>query len=119
MDSTGIRFCGDGERLARERGASRRRQRRNVDILTDAGTGDVRAVEFSSSGQGESPLLPELLSQRPSDEPVTTVPSRQFAAQSLAGQWTVPMTRGGVMGRSSNEGTVQSYPSVETAAPRR
>lgn len=39
----------------------------------DAGTGDVRAVEFTSSCQGGSPLLPELLAQIPSDEPIETV----------------------------------------------
>ncbi len=39
----------------------------------DAGTGDVRAVEFTSSRQGDSPLLPELLSQIPPDEPINTV----------------------------------------------
>jgi len=39
----------------------------------DAGTGDVRAVEFISSRQGDSPLFPELVSQIPSDEPISTV----------------------------------------------
>lgn len=39
----------------------------------DAGTGDIRAVEFTSSRQGDSPLLPELLSQIPNDETIETV----------------------------------------------
>lgn len=39
----------------------------------DAGTGDVRAVEFTSSRQGDSPLLPELLAQVPPDQPIETV----------------------------------------------
>ena len=46
---TGIKFRGDGEWLARKHGASRRRQWRKVHIAMDAGTGDVRAVEFTSS----------------------------------------------------------------------
>lgn len=39
----------------------------------DAGTGDVSALEFTSSRQGDSPLLPELLSQIPPDKPIDTV----------------------------------------------
>ena len=65
IDSTGIKFRGDGEWLTRKHGASRRRQWRKVHIAMDAGTDDVRAVEFTSSRQGDSPLLPELLSQIP------------------------------------------------------
>ncbi|BAQ67653.1 transposase [Rhodovulum sulfidophilum] len=73
IDSTGIKFRGDGEWLARKHGASRRRQWRKGHLAMDAGTGDVRAVEFTSSRQGDSPLLPELLSQIPPDEPIDTV----------------------------------------------
>ena len=39
----------------------------------DAGTGDVRAVEFTSSRQGDSPLLPELLAQVPLEEMIGMV----------------------------------------------
>ena len=39
----------------------------------DAGTGDVRAVEFTSSRQGDSPLLPDLLAQIPPEETIGTV----------------------------------------------
>jgi hypothetical protein len=73
IDSTGIKFRGDGEWLVRKHGASRRRQWRKVHIAMDTGTGDVRAVEFTSSRQGDSPLLPELLAQIPPDEPIETV----------------------------------------------
>ncbi len=73
IDSTGIKFRGDGEWQARKHGPSRRRQWRKVHIAMDAGTGDVRAVEFTSSRQGDSPLLPELLAQIPPEETVGTV----------------------------------------------
>lgn len=73
VDSTSIKFRGNGEWLTRKHGASRRRQWRKLHIALDAGTGDVRAVEFTSSRQGDSPLLPELLSQIPPDEPINTV----------------------------------------------
>ncbi len=39
----------------------------------DAQTGDVRAVEFTSSRQGDSPLLPDLLAQIPEDEEIGSV----------------------------------------------
>ncbi|ANB33763.1 hypothetical protein M2324_002541 [Rhodovulum sulfidophilum] len=73
IDSTGIKFRGDGEWQVRQHGASRRRQWRKVHIAGDAGTGDVRALEFTSSRQGDNPLLPELLKQIPPDEPSDTV----------------------------------------------
>ena len=72
IDSTGIKFRGDGEWQARKHGPSRR-QWRKVHIAMDAGTGDVRAVEFTSSRQGDSPLLPNLLTQIPSEETIGTV----------------------------------------------
>ena len=73
IDSTGIKFRGDGEWQARKHGPSRRRQWRKVHIALDAGTGDVRAIEFTSSRQGDSPLLPELLAQIPPEEAIGTV----------------------------------------------
>lgn len=39
----------------------------------DTTTGDIRAVEFTSSRQGDSPILPELLSQIPATEDIETV----------------------------------------------
>lgn len=73
IDSTGIKFRGDGEWQARKHGPSRRRQWRKVHLAMDAGTGDVRAVELTSSRQGDSPLLPELLAQIPPEETIGTV----------------------------------------------
>ncbi len=73
IDSTGIKFRGDGEWLAKKHGPSRRRQWRKVHIAMDTETGDIRAVEFTSSRQGDSPLLPDLLAQIPEDEEIATV----------------------------------------------
>lgn len=73
VDSTGIKFRGDGEWLARKHGPSRRRQWRKVHIAMDTETGDMRAVEFTSSRQGDSPLPPELLAQIPEGEEIVTV----------------------------------------------
>ena len=69
----GIKFRGDGEWQARKHGPSRRRQWRKVHIAMDTSTGDVRAVEFTSSRQGDSPLLPDLLAQISPEEAIGTV----------------------------------------------
>ena len=73
MGSTGMKFLGDGEWLARKHGTHRRRQYRKVHLAMDAGTGDIRAVEFTSSREGDSPVLPDLLDQIPPNEPIGTV----------------------------------------------
>ena len=53
VDSTGIKFLGDGEWLARKHGTHRRRQYRKVHLAMDTATGDIRAVEFTSSREGD------------------------------------------------------------------
>ncbi|MBB1493395.1 IS5 family transposase, partial [Paracoccus sp. MC1854] len=73
VDSTGIKFLGDGEWLARKHGTHRRRQYRKVHLAMDTATGDIRAVEFTSSREGDSPVLPDLLDQIPPDEQIGTV----------------------------------------------
>ena len=51
----------------------RRRQYRKVHLAMDTATGDIRAVEFTSSDKGDSPVLPHLLDQIPPDEQIGTV----------------------------------------------
>ncbi|RLL62936.1 hypothetical protein DYS74_15810 [Sinirhodobacter hankyongi] len=58
-------FCADGEWLTRKHGPSRRRQRRKVHIALDTKTGNIRAVDSTSSRHGDSPFLPALLEQIP------------------------------------------------------
>jgi len=52
---------------------SGRRQWRKVHLATDTATSDIRAVEFTSSGEGDSPVLPNLLDQIPKSENIGTV----------------------------------------------
>ena len=73
VDSTGIKFLGDGEWQARKHGAQGRRQWRKVNLAMDTATSDIRAVEFTPSSDGDSPVLPELLDQIPEDEDIGTV----------------------------------------------
>ncbi len=72
-DSTGVRFRGDGEWLSRKHGATRRLEWRKVHLAIDTATGDIRVVEFTSSRQGDSPILPELLARIPTGEEIETV----------------------------------------------
>lgn len=39
----------------------------------DTATGDIRAVEFTSSNKGDSPILPHLLDQIPQGEQIGSV----------------------------------------------
>ncbi len=73
VDSTGIKLLGDGEWQARKHGAQGRRQWRKVHLAMDTATSDIRAVEFTPSRDGDSPILPELLGQIPEDEQIGTV----------------------------------------------
>jgi len=73
VDSTGIKFLGDGEWQARKHGPQGRRQWRKIHLAMDTATSDIRAVEFTPSRDGDSPVLPDLLDQIPDDEPIGTV----------------------------------------------
>ncbi|MFN3844292.1 MAG: IS5 family transposase [Paracoccaceae bacterium] len=73
VDSTGIKFLGDGEWQARKHGVQGRRQWRKVHLAMDTATSDIRAVEFTPSSDGDSPVLPELLDQIPAGEEIGTV----------------------------------------------
>ncbi|WP_444666575.1 IS5 family transposase [Cereibacter changlensis] len=73
VDSTGIKFLGDGEWQARKHGVQGRRQWRKVHLAMDTATSDIRAVEFTPSSDGDSPVLPELLDQIPESEEIGTV----------------------------------------------
>ncbi|MDW4547766.1 IS5 family transposase [Defluviimonas sp. D31] len=73
VDSTGIKFRGDGEWQARKHGFQGRHQWRKVHLAVDTATSDIRAVEFTSSGDGDSPVLPDLLDQIPEGEDIGNV----------------------------------------------
>ena len=73
VDSTGIKFLGDGEWQACKHCAQGRRQWRKVHLAMDTATSDIRAVEFTPSRERDSPVLPDLLGQIPEDEDIGTV----------------------------------------------
>jgi Transposase DDE domain len=73
IDSTGIKFLGDGEWQARKHGVRGRRQWRKVHLAMDTATSDIRAMEFTPNSDGDSPVLPELLDQIPEDKEIGTM----------------------------------------------
>lgn len=73
VGSTGIKFLGDGDWLSRKPGTHCRRQYRKVHLAMDTSTGDVRAVDFTSSREGDSPVLPDLLAPIPPVQMIDTV----------------------------------------------
>ncbi|WP_434096057.1 transposase [Thioclava kandeliae] len=70
-DSISIRFRGDGEWILHEHGATRRREWHKIHLELDTATGNIRTIEFTSSRQGNSPVLP--LSKIPADGQIETV----------------------------------------------
>ena len=73
VDSTGVKMRGKGEWQVRRHGPGRRRPWRKGPLARDVATGDIRAVEFTSSQTGDSPVRPSLLAQIPADQAVGTV----------------------------------------------
>jgi hypothetical protein len=65
----------DGETIMidSKHGVQGRRQWRKVHLAMDTATSDIRAVEFTPSREGDSPVLPDLLGQIPEDEDIGTV----------------------------------------------
>lgn len=73
IDSTGIKAEGDGEWFAKKHGPSKPRQWRKVHLGIDADTLEIRAIEVTGSRVGDAPMLPELLGQIPTDQPIGKV----------------------------------------------
>jgi hypothetical protein len=73
VDSTGIKFLGEGEWKRKKHGAEYRRQWRKVHLGIDANTLEIRTIEVTDNSVGDAPMLPELLGQIPPDETIASV----------------------------------------------
>ena len=69
MVSSLLRLAGQ----ARKHGVQGRRQWRKVHLAMDKATSGIRAVEFTPSLNGDSPVLPDLLGQIPEVEQIDTL----------------------------------------------
>lgn len=68
MDSTGIKFLGEGEWTCKKHGAEYRRQWRKLHIGIDADTLQIRAISVTSNNVSDASVVPDLLAQLPADE---------------------------------------------------
>jgi hypothetical protein len=73
VDSTGIKILGEGEWKTKKHGAEYRRQWRKVHLGIDAKTMEIRAIEITGNSIGDAPMLPALLNQIPTAEPIIAV----------------------------------------------
>ena len=101
---------------ARKDGTHRRRQYRKVYLAMVTVTVDIRAVEFTSSSEGDSPVLPELLNQiprmrklRPSRTQVSSICGTATAVfeSRRSGDHTCPQKRPAVEGGLSSRQSAQ------------
>lgn len=70
VDSTGIKFLGEGEWKRKKHGAEYWREWRKVHLGIDAQTLEIRAIEVTSNAIGDAPMLP---AQIAADEPIASV----------------------------------------------
>lgn len=68
VNSTGIKFLGEGEWKCKKHGPERRRQWRKLHIGIDAQTLKIRAICVTSNNVSDAAVLPDLLQQLPKDE---------------------------------------------------
>lgn len=73
VDSTGIKFLGEGEWKCKKHGPERRRQWRKLHIGIDAQMLQVRAICVTSNNVTDAAVMPQLLAQVPDDDPLLTV----------------------------------------------
>ena len=68
VDSTNIKFLGEGEWKCKKHGPERRRQWRKLHIGIDAQTLQIRAIAVTSNNVSDASVIPDLLGQLPADE---------------------------------------------------
>ena len=68
VDSTGIKFLGEGEWKCKKHGPERRRQWRKLHIGIDAHTLQMRAICVTSNNVSDAAVIPDSLEQLPEDE---------------------------------------------------
>lgn len=73
IDSTGLKFLGEGEWKRKKHQPEYRRQWRKLHIGIDAKTLQIRAVQLTTNNVSDSQVLDDLLNQIPSDERIDSV----------------------------------------------
>lgn len=73
MDSTGLKFLGEGEWKCKKHGSEYRRQWRKLHLTIDAETLQIRAIQLTTNNVSDSQILGDLLDQIPQDEQINSV----------------------------------------------
>ncbi len=73
VDSTGLKFLGEGEWNSKKHGPEYRRQWRKLHIGIDAETLQIRAVQLTTNNVSDSQVLGDLLDQISQDEHIDSV----------------------------------------------
>ena len=73
MDSTGLKFLGEGEWKLKKHQPEYRRQWRKLHIGIDAKTLQIRAVQLTTNNVSDSQVLGDLLDQIPPDEQIDSI----------------------------------------------
>ena len=73
VDSTGLKFLGEGEWKCKKHGPKYRRQWRKLHIGIDAKTLQIRAVQLTTNNVSDSQVLDDLLAQIHLDERIDSV----------------------------------------------
>ena len=68
VDSTGIKFLGEGEWKCKKHGVEYRRQWRKLHIGIDAQSMQIRSICVTSSNVSDASVIPNLLDQLPKNE---------------------------------------------------
>ena len=73
MNSTGLKFLGEGKWKCKKHGSEYRRQWRKLHIAIDAKILQIRVVQLTTNNVGDSQVLEDLLAQIPLDEQIDSV----------------------------------------------
>jgi hypothetical protein len=73
VDSTGLKFLGEGEWKRKKHGPEYRRKWRKLHNSIDAKTLQIRAVQLTANNVSDSQVLEDLLAQIPLDEQIDSV----------------------------------------------
>ena len=73
VDSTGLKFLGEGEWKRKKHQPEYRRQWRKLHIGIDAETLQIRAIQLTTNNMSDSQVLGDLLDQIPQDEQIDSV----------------------------------------------
>lgn len=104
VDSTGIKFLGDGEWKRKKHGAEYRRQWRKVHLGIDAQTLEIRDIEVTDNSVGDAPMLPELWGRF---HWISPWPASAQTGPTTPGRATRPL-QSGVLKRSSRHARMRS-----------